>query len=181
MYLTSQKGRTNANIQYGSNIEVQYVVHWVPDIWSSDIWSFWQHFGYLVIWKTFSLNEISDLWSFQLYGQFYQDKTVDHISGTECNFKCWHWCREISRQHWITSQMSVSTDSGAPLHEEDGYLIPSLSPLPEGSAEAEEEEEASEDTSRGVMTPTPESESESDFHNFSEIFDSDSNSDSSKN
>ena len=68
--------------------------------------------------------------------------------------------------------MSVSTDSGAPLHEEDGYLIPSLSPLPEGSAEAEEEEEASEDPSRGDTTP--ESESESDFHNFSEIADSNS-------
>ena len=48
------------------------------------MWSFWQHFGYLVIWKTFSLYEISDLWSFRLYGQFYQDKTVVHISGTEC-------------------------------------------------------------------------------------------------
>ena len=33
---------------------------------------------------------------------------------------------------------------------------------------------------RGVMTPTPESESESDFHNSSEIFYSDSNSNSGK-
>ena len=29
--------------------------------------------------------------------------------------------------------MSVSVDSGAPLQEESGYLVPTLSPLPEGS------------------------------------------------
>ena len=53
--------------------------------------------------------------------------------------------------------MSVSTDSGAPLNEEDGYLVPSLSPLPEGSAEAElEEEDAAEeprDKSNGETVP----------------------------
>ena len=27
----------------------------------------------------------SDIWSFRLYGQLYQDKTVDHISETRCN------------------------------------------------------------------------------------------------
>ena len=26
----------------------------------------------------------SDIWSFRLYGQLYQDKTVDHISETRC-------------------------------------------------------------------------------------------------
>ena len=56
--------------------------------------------------------------------------------------------------HWKNTQMSVSTDSGAPLHEEDGYLVPSLSPLieTEVSAEAEEEEE-SKDKTNGETVP----------------------------
>ena len=41
--------------------------------------------------------------------------------------------------------------------------------------------EIATDDIRGVITPTPESESESDFHHFSEIFYSDSNSNSGKN
>ena len=40
--------------------------------------------------------------------------------------------------------------------------------------------EIATDDIRGVITPTPESESESDFHHFSEIFYSDSNSNSGK-
>ena len=49
-------------------------------------------FGFiLVIWSM--INQIlvlnfSDKWSFRLYGQLYQDKTVDHISETRCTFYC---------------------------------------------------------------------------------------------
>ena len=45
-------------------------------------------FGFIsVIWSM--VNQIlvlnfSDIWSFRLYGQLYQDKTVDHISETRC-------------------------------------------------------------------------------------------------
>ena len=46
----------------------------------------------LVIWSM--VNQIlvlnfSDIWSFWLYGQLYQDKTVDHIAETRCSLlKC---------------------------------------------------------------------------------------------
>ena len=30
------------------------------------------------------VQHFSDIWSFRLYGQLYQDKTVDHISETQC-------------------------------------------------------------------------------------------------
>ena len=46
-------------------------------------------FGFIsVIWSM--VNQIlvlnfSDIWSFRLYGQLYQDKTVDHISETRCS------------------------------------------------------------------------------------------------
>ena len=43
----------------------------------------------LVIWSM--VNQIlvlnfSDIWSFWLYGQLYQDKTVDHVSETRCRW-----------------------------------------------------------------------------------------------
>ena len=45
-------------------------VHSVPVIWSSDIWSFWLYFGYLVLGKHFPLYDNLATWSFRLYGQF---------------------------------------------------------------------------------------------------------------
>ena len=36
--------------------------------------------------------KILDIWSFRLYGQLYQDKTVDHISEIRCTMlRTWKW------------------------------------------------------------------------------------------
>ena len=47
---------------------------------------FWWFFGYIIIWKTFSLTDFLEIWSFRLYSQILEDKTVAHTSGTGCTF-----------------------------------------------------------------------------------------------
>ena len=59
-----------------------------------------------VIWSM--VNQIlvvnfSDIWSFRLYGQLYQDKTVDHISETRCTFSLsWGGLRKLHERCNVT-------------------------------------------------------------------------------
>ena len=41
----------------------------------------------------------------RLHGQFYLDKSVDHKTDLQCVFQVSNYCREISRRHWITTQV----------------------------------------------------------------------------
>ena len=64
------------------------MLHSIPVIWSSDIWSF-RIFGQYLGGPNFpeytKFDHISRIWpEFRLYGQFLAGPTVDHISGTEC-------------------------------------------------------------------------------------------------
>ena len=65
-----------------------YQLHSVPVKWSSEIWSFWLYFGYLVFGKLENVFHCMEFWKYGHFGYMinfcFTGTDVDHISGTEC-------------------------------------------------------------------------------------------------